>query len=168
MPKSNPAHPESRSSATGMRESNCLARPEDQHAPFWLEDLRIPKCFPDRKHTRLFSKISCQEEPCSYRDKFPPLPKSCSKPPARQPQGRGVCRAFPPLPTSARVRQMFLACRMNGGLTCFGQDGHVQASLKAETPTLISPSSTHMKGGKATAAFCFHSELKTNHYTLSK
>lgn len=66
----------------------------------------------------------------------------------KEASGQRGCRAFPPLPTSARVRQMFLACRMNGGLTCFGQEGHIQPPPKAETSTLISPSFTHMKVAK--------------------
>lgn len=44
-----------------MTEHNCLARLEDQHAPFWLEDLKIWKYYPDQKH--FFSKISFKESP---------------------------------------------------------------------------------------------------------
>lgn len=58
----------------GTTERTCLARPENLHVPFWPEDLRICKYFPDQKHTCLFSKILC-----SYRVKLPSLLRSCTK-----------------------------------------------------------------------------------------
>lgn len=39
---------------------------------------------------------------------------------------------------------------------------------QSRNPTPISPSLTHMKGGKATAASCFCSVLKINYYSQSK